>query len=67
LGQYWAHLGGWNSPCSGLFSLGVRFESYEPFISLIFQIILGRGKPWITETSDAESADSGVRLYLYTV
>jgi hypothetical protein len=43
--KYWAHLGGWNSPRYGPFSLGVRFESYEPYISLIFQIISGRGKP----------------------
>jgi hypothetical protein len=25
------------SPCFGLFSLGGHFETYEPFISLIFQ------------------------------
>jgi hypothetical protein len=52
--KYWAHLGGWNS-------LGVRFESYEPFISLIFQIISGRGKPRITETADMLD-----RLYIHT-
>jgi hypothetical protein len=38
------------------FSLGARFETYEPFISLIFQIFSGRGKPWITKTADIESA-----------
>jgi hypothetical protein len=27
--------------------LGARFENYEPFISLIFQIFGGRGKPRI--------------------
>jgi len=36
------------------------FETYEPFISLVFQISFsGRGKTHITET-----ADTGVRLYL---
>jgi hypothetical protein len=30
----------------------VCFENYEPFIYLIFQIFLGCGKPWITETAD---------------
>jgi hypothetical protein len=34
--KYWARLGCWISPCYGLFSLGARFETYEPFISLIF-------------------------------
>jgi hypothetical protein len=26
----------WISPCYGPFSLGARFETYEPFISLTF-------------------------------
>ena len=34
--KYWAHLGCWTSPCYGLFWLGVSFETYELFISLIF-------------------------------
>jgi hypothetical protein len=42
----------------------VRFETYEPFISLTNQIFLGRSKPQITETADTESTDMGVRLHL---
>jgi hypothetical protein len=36
-------------PCYGPFSLGARFETYEPFISLIFENIFcsGRGEPRI--------------------
>jgi hypothetical protein len=30
-----------------LFPLGARFETYKTFISLIFQLFSGRGKPWI--------------------
>ena len=40
-----------------------RLETYEPFISLIFQFFSGRGKPRITETAETKSADTGVRLY----
>jgi hypothetical protein len=29
------------------FSLGAHFETYEPFISLIFQFFSGHGKPQI--------------------
>ena len=37
----------------GSFSLGARFETYDPFISLIFQnFFSGRGKTWITENAD---------------
>jgi hypothetical protein len=43
--------------------LGACFETYELFISLIFQLIFGRGKPRITETMDTESADMGALLY----
>jgi len=32
-------LGCWISPCYGPFSLGARFENYEPYISLIFHIL----------------------------
>jgi hypothetical protein len=39
-----------------LFLLGMRFETYDSFISLIFLFFLGRGKPQITETLDTESA-----------
>jgi hypothetical protein len=35
------------SPCYGLFSLGGRFKTYEPFVSLIFQFCSGRGEPRI--------------------
>jgi hypothetical protein len=37
----------------------VCFETYDLFISLIFQFFSGRGKPQITETSDTESVDTG--------
>jgi hypothetical protein len=39
--KYWAHLGYWISPCYGLFLLGTRFETHEPFISLILQFYWG--------------------------
>jgi hypothetical protein len=55
--KYWASLDCWISPCYGPFSLGARFETYEPFISLIFKFFLGRCEPRITETADSESAD----------
>jgi hypothetical protein len=46
------------------FMLGARFETYEPFISLISQFhFSGRGKARITETANPESADMGARLY----
>jgi hypothetical protein len=57
-------LGCWISPYYGPFSLGARFETYETFISLIFQSLSGSNKPRITETANTESADKGVRLYL---
>jgi hypothetical protein len=34
-------VGCWISPCYGLFSLRGRFETYEPFISLIFEFFGG--------------------------
>jgi hypothetical protein len=46
--KYWAHLGCWISPCYGPFSLDARFETYEPFISLISPFFSGHGKPWGT-------------------
>jgi hypothetical protein len=36
--KYRAHMGSWISPCYSPFSLGMSFETYEPFISLVFQI-----------------------------
>jgi hypothetical protein len=30
---------------AGLFSLGGRFETYEPFVSIIFKLLGGSGKP----------------------
>jgi hypothetical protein len=60
-------LGCWISPCYGLFSPDARFETYEPFISLMFQILGGRDKLWITENADIESVDTGACLYLNMV
>jgi hypothetical protein len=60
--KYWAHLGCWISPCYGPFSLGGRFETYEPFIYLIFNFFSGRGKPRITL-----SVGTGAHLYVVTV
>jgi hypothetical protein len=57
--KYWARLGCWISPCYGPFSLGVRFETYELFISLILNFFSSRGEPRITETVDIESVDTG--------
>jgi hypothetical protein len=38
---YWARLSCWISPCYGPFSLGGCFETYEPFIYLIFEFFPG--------------------------
>jgi hypothetical protein len=51
------------SSCNGPFSLGGSFEIYEPFISLIFQFISGRGEPRVTETANTKSVNTGARLY----
>jgi hypothetical protein len=40
--KYWARLGCWISPRYGPFSLGKRFDTYKPFISLIFQFFFGQ-------------------------
>jgi hypothetical protein len=40
------HLGCCISPCCGPLSLGVRFETYKQFVSLIFHFF-ARGKPRI--------------------
>jgi hypothetical protein len=40
--MYWARLGFWISPCYGRFPLSGRFETYEPFIFLVFQLFSGR-------------------------
>jgi hypothetical protein len=50
-GNYWACLGCWISPCYGQFSLGARFETYEPFISLILNFFSGHGKQQILAAS----------------
>jgi hypothetical protein len=63
--KYWAHLGCWISPCYGPFSLDARFETYEPFISLVLQFRSGRGEPRITESADTESVDTGAHLYIH--
>jgi hypothetical protein len=52
-------LGCWISPCYSPFLLGACFETYEPFISLIFQFFLGHGELRMTETMDTESEDTG--------
>jgi hypothetical protein len=39
----WTRLGCWISPSYGPFSLGGRFENYEPVIYLIFHFVF-RGK-----------------------
>jgi hypothetical protein len=59
--KYWARLGCWISPCYGPFSLGGRFETYEPFISLISKFL---GGPRLTETADTKPADTGAQLYV---
>jgi hypothetical protein len=57
-------MGCWISPCSGLLQVGVRFETCEQFISLIFHFFFIRGKPRITETADTESVDTVTWLYI---
>jgi hypothetical protein len=47
MSQVLGGLGCWISPFYGPFPLGMDFETYEPFIYLIFNFILGCGKPWI--------------------
>ena len=61
--KYWARLSRWISPCYGPFSLGALFETYEPFISLIFQILFFGQWP----TADTESVDMAVHLYICLV
>jgi hypothetical protein len=39
--RYWSRLGCWISPFYSPFSLGARFKSYKPFISLIFNFLFG--------------------------
>jgi hypothetical protein len=38
------------------------FETYKPFISLIFLFLV----PRMAETADTESVDTGARLYIHT-
>jgi hypothetical protein len=65
--KYWACLGCWISPSYGPSSLGMRFETYEPFISLIFQFFLGRSKLRMNETVDTESVNMGAQMYMLCV
>jgi hypothetical protein len=59
MSQVLGALGCWVSPCSSLFSLGTRFET---FISLIFQFFFsGRGKTRITEIGVTEAVDTEER------
>jgi hypothetical protein len=37
----------WNQECYGLFSLGMRFETYEPFFPSILQFFSGCSKQWM--------------------
>jgi len=53
--MYWARLGCWISPYYGQFWFGVRFETYKPFVSLIFQIFFGL---W-------QTVGRGLHLYIY--
>jgi hypothetical protein len=62
MSQVLGAFGYWISPCYGLFSLGARFETYEPLISLIFYSFSGRGKLWKIETADTESVYTAVRM-----
>jgi hypothetical protein len=65
--KYWALLSDWISPRYGLFLLGSRFETYEPFISLVLPFFFwggGFSKLQVTETVDTGSADIGAHLYL---
>jgi hypothetical protein len=59
-------LGCWISPRYGQFSLGAHFETYEPFIPLIFTFFSGRGKPQIIESVDTESTNMGAHTYCTT-
>jgi hypothetical protein len=50
----------WILPCYDPFLLGVRFEMYEAFISVIFKFLFSaHSKPQMTETTDTELADMG--------
>jgi hypothetical protein len=60
MSQALARLGCWISPCYGSFSISAGFVTYEPFISLNFKFVSGRGKPRIIENADAESATTGL-------
>jgi hypothetical protein len=55
-------MGCWISPYCGPFSLGGRFETYEPFIYLIIRFFSGRDKPRLNETADTELVGTGARL-----
>jgi hypothetical protein len=43
----------------------VHFETYEPFVYLIFQLFSIHGKQQITETMNTESVDMGVHMYIF--
>jgi uncharacterized membrane protein SpoIIM required for sporulation len=49
------------SPFYGPFSLGMRLETYEPFVSLIFHFFRPR------QTADTESVDAKVILYMIMI
>jgi hypothetical protein len=58
--KYCVRFSCWISPCYGSFSLGVRFDSYELFISLIFNFVFR-----LQYTADTESTDMEAHLYLF--
>jgi hypothetical protein len=55
--------GGFNKFSYGLFLLGGRFDTYEPFISLIFNFFSSHCEPRIIETTDTTLLDTGAHLY----
>jgi hypothetical protein len=62
--KYWACLGCWISPCYGPFSLGGLFESYQPFISLIFNFFSSRVFSRLNETADYEPVCTAAILWI---
>jgi hypothetical protein len=53
MNQVWERLGCWVSPRYGPFSLGAHFETYKPFIRLIFQFFFR-----LRQTAKVENKES---------